>query len=229
MREEEEDDNDDDGEQRGEKRRHQDEIEQIRTNVNHSNNSGHSHDTSSEDEDPRPAKRRKFRLIRPRSLTPPLPTQVEIDNAQSHADHGCSPARIPGDHLQSKIALNPTSAGDEESTSNVSAEYQEWPMRGVFKRVIVGDEVCYGMEFSLEEPHGLMCPQHTVAHDSTDGALWEICRITGMRKVDGVQEFRVAWAQTWMPVSGIAESVLWRPHLYLSSCRVFLIIIYYSH
>jgi hypothetical protein len=37
----------------------------------------------------------------------------------------------------------------------VSAEYQEWPMRGVFKRVIVGDEVRYGMEFSLEEPHGL--------------------------------------------------------------------------
>ena len=105
------------------------------------------------------------------------------------------------------MAPNPTSAGDEESTSNMSAEYQEWPIRGVFKRVIVGDEVRYGMEFSLEEPHGLMCPQHTVAHDSTDGrdsqpgALWEIRRITGMRKVDGVQEFRVAWAQTWMPES----------------------------
>jgi hypothetical protein len=84
---------------------------------------------------------------------------------------------------------------------NASAEYQEWPMSGVFKRVIVGDEVRYGMEFSLEGPHGLMCPQHTVAHDSTDGTLWEIRRITGMRKVDGVQEFRVAWAQTWMPES----------------------------
>jgi hypothetical protein len=57
------------------------------------------------------------------------------------------------------------------------------------------------MEFNLEEPHGLTCPQHTVAHDSTDGTLWEICRITGMRKVDGVQEFCVAWAQTWMPES----------------------------
>ena len=74
-------------------------------------------------------------------------------------------------------------------------------MSGVFKRVIVGDEVRYGMEFSLEGPHGLMCPQYTVAHDSTDGALWEIRRITGMRKVDGVQEFCVAWAQTWMPES----------------------------
>ena len=73
-------------------------------------------------------------------------------------------------------------------------------MRGVFKRAIVGDEVRYGMEFSLEEPYGLICHQHTVAHDSTDGGdaqsgdLWEIRRITGMRKVDGIQEFRVAWA-----------------------------------
>jgi hypothetical protein len=41
--------------------------------------------------------------------------------------------------LRSKMAPNPTSAGDEESTSNVSAEYQEWHMRGVFKQVIVGD------------------------------------------------------------------------------------------
>ena len=67
-------------------------------------------------------------------------------------------------------------------------------MSGVFKRVIVGDEVRYGMEFSLEGPHGLMCPQHIVAYDSTNSALWEIRRIIGMRKVDGVQEFHVAWA-----------------------------------
>jgi hypothetical protein len=50
------------------------------------------------------------------------------------------------------MAPNPTSAGNEESMSNMSTEYQEWPMHGVFKRVIVGDEVRYGMEFSLEEP-----------------------------------------------------------------------------
>jgi hypothetical protein len=31
----------------------------------------------------------------------------------------------------------------------------------------------------------------------------EIRRITGMRKVDGIQEFRVAWAQTWMPESDL--------------------------
>jgi hypothetical protein len=116
---------DDNKEQRGEKRRHQDEIEQIRTNVYYSKNSGHSHNTSSEDEDPRPAKRQKFRLRRPRSLTPPLATQVEIDDAQSCADHRCLLDRILSDHLQSKKAPNPTSAGDEESASNVSAEYNK--------------------------------------------------------------------------------------------------------
>jgi hypothetical protein len=52
---------------------------------------------------------------------------------------------------------------------NASAEYQEWPISGVFKQVIVGDEVRYGMEFSLEGLHSLMCTQHTVAHNSTDG------------------------------------------------------------
>jgi hypothetical protein len=107
------------------------------------------------------------------------------------------------------MAPNPTSAGDEESTSNVSAEYQEWHMRGVFKRVIVGDEVRYRMEFNLEESRAVTCPQHTVAHNSTDGGdpqpgdLWDIRRITGMRKVDGVEEFHVAWAQTWMPESDL--------------------------
>jgi len=51
---------------------------------------------------------------------------------------------------------------------------------------------------------GLMCPQHRVAHNSADGGdsqpgdIWEIRKITGMRKVDGIEEFRVAWESTWM-------------------------------
>jgi hypothetical protein len=241
VREEDDDDDDDDGEQRGEKRRHQDEIEQICTNVYHSKNSGYSHDTSNEDEDPQPAKRRKFRLRRPLSLTPnedsdssesprpkrhqPSPSNSDPTSKRtckhylqpSHKRHTIpvqtqpeqSLSILPGDQFQPKMAPNPTSTGDDESASNVSAEYQEWPMRGVFKRVIVGDEVRYGMEFSLEKPHGLTCHQYTVAHDSTNsgdsqpGDLWDIRRITGMRKVDGVEEFRVAWAQTWMPESDL--------------------------
>jgi hypothetical protein len=107
------------------------------------------------------------------------------------------------------MASNPTSAGDQEQTSNTNAQYQEWPMHGVFKRVIVGDEVRYSIEFSLKETRGLTYQQHTVAHQSTDGGdpqtgdLWDIRKITGVRKVDGIQEFRVAWAQTWMPESDL--------------------------
>jgi hypothetical protein len=115
---------------------------------------------------------------------------------------------LPSDFLQSNMATF-IPAGEHESTSNTSVEYQEWSIRGVLKRVIVGDEVRYGMEFSLEEPHAVTCLQHTVARQSTDGGdlqpsdLWDIRRITGMRKVDGVEEFRVAWAETWMPESDL--------------------------
>jgi hypothetical protein len=41
--------------------------------------------------------------------------------------------------------------GDEEPASNASAAYQEWPMRGFFKLITIGNEVRYGMEFSLED------------------------------------------------------------------------------
>jgi hypothetical protein len=68
-------DDDDDGEERGrqgEKRRHQGEAEEISSDNYHPQASERSHDTSDEDdEDPRPAKRRKF---------PPAPT----DNALTY-------------------------------------------------------------------------------------------------------------------------------------------------
>jgi hypothetical protein len=178
----------------------------------------HRDDQDSDDsEDPRPAKRRRpspsysdltskrhtreHHVHQPcnnKSHAAPVQTQVERSSAVS-----------PRDRLQCEMAPTLTSADDQERTSNTNAQYQEWPIHGVFKRVIVGDEVRYGMEFSLEKSHGLACHQHTVAHDSTDGGdsqpgdLWEIRRITGVRKVDGVEEFRVTWAQTWMPASDL--------------------------
>jgi hypothetical protein len=75
--------------------------------------------------DLQPVKQQKFCLRRPCSLTPPLAMQVEINNAQSYANHRCLLDCIPSNHLQSKKAPNPTSAGDEELMLNVSAEYQE--------------------------------------------------------------------------------------------------------
>ena len=176
----------------------------------------HRDDQDSDDsEDPRSAKRRRpspshsdptsKRHTRERHVHQPCNNKSHAAPVQTQVER--SSAVSPRDHLQSEMASTLTSAGDQERTSNTNAQYQEWPMRGVFKRVIVGDEVRYGMEFSLEETHGLMCQQHTVAHNSTDykdsqpDAFWEIRRITSMREVDSVQEFRVAWAQTWMPES----------------------------
>ena len=64
------------------------------------------------------------------------------------------------------------------------------------------------MEFNLKETHGLTCQQYTDALHSTDedpqpGDLWDIRKVIGMRQVDGVKEFHVAWAQTWMPESDL--------------------------
>jgi hypothetical protein len=178
MREEDDDDNDNDGEQRGEKRRHQDEIEQIRSKVHHSEKSGHSHDTSSEDEDPRSAKRRKFRLRSPHSLTPPLATQVEIKDAQSQADHRCPSAHIHNGHRhtsrcdnqpESRKSSSPSPTAAEEPISSAGAAYHEWPMRGCFKLITIGNEVRYGMEFSLEDVQQLCAaafPLHTSSASS---------------------------------------------------------------
>jgi Myb-like DNA-binding domain len=50
-----------------------------------------------------------------------------------------------------------------------TAEYQEWPMHGFFKRTLIGDEIRYGMEFSLEQLHelcALACPHASRAVSS---------------------------------------------------------------
>jgi hypothetical protein len=77
--------------------------------------------------------------------------------------------KLSRQYLQLKMASNPTSASDDESTSNISAEYREWPICGVFKGVIVGKEVRDRMEFSLEQLYSLTRYQHIISFDSTDG------------------------------------------------------------
>jgi hypothetical protein len=42
-------------------------------------------------------------------------------------------------------------------------------MRGFFKRITIGNEICYGMEFSLEQLQGrcaLVCPLHATSAGS---------------------------------------------------------------
>jgi hypothetical protein len=144
-----EDDNEDEGsrkrEQQGEKLQYLGEIEQKSNDVHHSESSDHSHDTSSFDEDLWPVKRRRPRLGRPRSLTPPLATQVEINDAQSQADHGYPQAPINNEHHPSR-----TSRSSSAATESVPvAEYQEWPFQGFPKQTGITNAIAYNPEFNL--------------------------------------------------------------------------------
>jgi hypothetical protein len=163
MREEEEGDDDGEREQRREKRQHQDEAEE--SGIHYSKSSGNSRGTSSEnDEDPQPAKRRKLRSApaykgltpRPQNLTPPSATQLEVT---SRCDN----------QPESWKSSSPSPTGDEELTSNAGAAYQEWPMRGFFKLITIGNEVRYGIEFSLEDVQQL-CAAAFPLHTSSAGS-----------------------------------------------------------
>ena len=59
-------------------------------------------------------------------------------------------------------------AGDELA-SNTSAEYQEWPMRGFFKLITIGNEVRYSIKFSLEDVQQL-CAAAFPLHISSAGS-----------------------------------------------------------
>jgi len=83
--------------------------------------------------DPTSKRRRKRRLQRrhnSRSYTAPVQTQLKQSLSLS-----C------GDRLRSEKSLNHSSSDDEEPTSNTTAEYQEWPMRGFFKRTMIDTPV----------------------------------------------------------------------------------------
>jgi hypothetical protein len=131
----------------------------------HTYNSGHAREASHEDdEDPRPAKRR-------RSCTMPsdiaeistceadseassepfadhsLPQgQDEMHIAESPSSCTCSPLRIGDGHSHTLSASRSPSA----VTVLLTAEYDERPVQGFFKRTRIGDQVLCSLEFSLE-------------------------------------------------------------------------------
>jgi hypothetical protein len=77
-------------------------------------------------ESPRPAKRHQSSPsnsypISKRTCKHRLQSSYKRYTALVQTQPEQSPSILPGDHLQSKMAPNPTSAGDEELTSNVSA------------------------------------------------------------------------------------------------------------
>ena len=174
----------------------------------------HKDDQNSDDSDgPQLAKRRRPSPSSSYSTSKDnrkrRPQRPHISQSRQ-ADAGVVLARGSDDYAQSQD--NSTYLPMDGELISTTAEYQEWSIRGVLKRVTVGDEVRYGMDFSLEEPHAVTCPNHTVPQQSVDerdpqpSDSWDIHRITGMRKVDGVEQFRVAWAETWMPESDLGEA-----------------------
>jgi hypothetical protein len=133
-------------EQRREKRQHQDKAEKS-SSIHHSKSSGDSHDISSEDnEDPQLAKQQKlcsapaYKSLtpQPQNLTLPSAMQLEVTSRCDNQPESWKSS-----------FLSPL--GDEELTSSAGAVYQEWPIHRFFKLITIGNEVYYGMEFSLED------------------------------------------------------------------------------
>ncbi|KAL2357207.1 hypothetical protein BJ546DRAFT_967135 [Cryomyces antarcticus] len=146
-------------EQRGEKRQRQDSTEGLSSEVRNSESS------DEDDEDPRPAKRRKLpsintgtalsplsrpgperRMVQHGRLTPPSAPQHEAYDVQSLAEHGCSPALA--DNKRQHIPRTPRSPSATRELVPV-AEYQEWPFQGFLKRTRIGNETTYNFEFKL--------------------------------------------------------------------------------
>jgi hypothetical protein len=126
---------------------------------------GHNDQDSDESEGPRPAKRRRLT----RSSRDRASKRICKRRLRQPQDSRSAPVQAPK-CASSKSQRSPThSSSDEEPTSNTRAEYQEWPMHGFFKRTTIGDEIRYGMEFSLEQLHelcALACPHASQAGSS---------------------------------------------------------------
>lgn len=96
----------------------------MKTNDNHNT-------CDTDDEDPRPAKRRKL---------PPTPT----NNALTPDD----PTLVDNDHHHTpRTSQNPFVRVE----SALITEYREWPFEGFLKRITIGNQITYNLEFAL--PH----------------------------------------------------------------------------
>jgi hypothetical protein len=113
-------------EERGEKRLHLDENNKIGSDRHHPKGSDCSHNT--DDEDPRPAKRRKLSPTDNALTLPDEPTPV--DN---------------GYHHTSRTSRSPSITVESAPV----AEYQEWPFQGFLKRTKIGNKTTYNLEFQL--------------------------------------------------------------------------------
>jgi hypothetical protein len=149
------------------KRRHQDIHTKISSETYCSVNTDDNHHTcDTDDEDPRPAKRRKPHLA-PTGTPPPhlrrsrplesfSITSLEIDDAQPQANFGCPSTLVDDEHHHTPR----TSRSPPASVKSAPiAEHQQWPFRGFLKYTRIGNETTYNLEFQLSHvPEHLHVP-----------------------------------------------------------------------
>jgi hypothetical protein len=70
----------------------------------------------------------------------------EIDDAQPQVDHECPSTFVDNSHQH---ASRPSRSPSVASETVPVAEYQEWPFQGFLKRIKIGDDVTYNLEFKL--------------------------------------------------------------------------------
>ncbi|KAH7418908.1 hypothetical protein BKA64DRAFT_655560 [Cadophora sp. MPI-SDFR-AT-0126] len=85
-------------------------------------------------------------LARPHKVTPSSTTQFEIGDAQSKTDLAHPPKSVNNDHHYAPPSSRSPSDTEESASA---AEYKEWPFQGFLKRVTIGNQITYNLEFSL--------------------------------------------------------------------------------
>jgi hypothetical protein len=142
------------------KRRHQEAYTEISSEIHYCTNSDDNHNAdNTSDEDPRPAKRRN-----PHSVPVVAPTTSNRHTPELHLGQPHTPLTLStdtpdiDDYDRCSVAFVDNSCHYSPRTSRSSsvalvvvpvAEYQEWPFQGFLKRVKIGDDVTYNLEFKL--------------------------------------------------------------------------------
>jgi hypothetical protein len=130
---------------------------EMSSETHHSINTDDDHNTcDTSDEDPQPAKRRKLHsapavtlplhLQRSDPLRSTSTTRPEIDDPRPQVDHGCPSTFVDNNHQHASRTSRILSVASEAVPV---AEYQEWPFQGFLKRIRIGDDVTYNLEFKL--------------------------------------------------------------------------------
>lgn len=76
--------------------------------------------------------------------------QSKKPRARSRYSRSCTPTQMRNRNSQIADESSSFACSDTEaSPSNDSADYDEWPFQGLFKRTKIGEDVSYSLEVSL--------------------------------------------------------------------------------